>query len=498
LIGKAVAEGLSMVTKPVASRSLASVLASTLFVLGINSAKAAPPIRTSDQNHVPACVTPERLMAFLAERNPSIDPRFREIAHWYKYYGEGWHVRWDYAFFQMALETNYLSYRRGDGRRGDVWETQNNFAGIGATGGGVRGERFPDIKTGVHAQIQHLVAYSGEHLAAPIAKRTSENQDDIIARSNRLGRLVTFGDLARRWATDRAYGKSIDIVANLFQARYCDQPAQAAESDATPPAPLQIRREWRYPFRPPSGLGGPKPMDLAGPVSDDSAKGAEVLPWLAKPKTSAPAAAHDHPIAVAPKKHSLKTPKQASKPSKAPKTAQKSKKPRPASTAARVAPPAWSATTAPEQDAQETPVAPIVTSTLPPATADEAPGTTESTSYLPWLPTFRITPEVPQPSRLGGPLPADLGAAAKAAEAAPAPACKVLTASYGGSKTLLIRSRSGQEMQYTVLTIVDGFERSMFEAYARTEAIGAEIVGEYPSAEAALVDAKFNCPDENR
>ena len=104
-------------------------------------------------------------MAFLAERNAHLDPRFRNIAYWYKHFGEAWRVRWDYAFFQMAIETNFLSYRRGDGRRGDVGETQNNFAGIGATGGGVRGERFADVPTGVHAQIQHLVAYSGERLA---------------------------------------------------------------------------------------------------------------------------------------------------------------------------------------------------------------------------------------------------------------------------------------------------------------------------------------------
>ena len=118
---------------------------------------------------------------------------------------------------------------RGDGRRGDVWETQNNFAGIGATGHGARGEHFPDVKTGVHAQIQHLVAYSGERLAVPIAKRTRENQDDIVAQSNRLGRPVTFGDLARRWATDRAYGKSIDFIAGLYNAHYCDAPARSAE-----------------------------------------------------------------------------------------------------------------------------------------------------------------------------------------------------------------------------------------------------------------------------
>ncbi len=482
-------------TKATASRTLTSAVASSLFALNIGSAKAAPQIRINERNQVPACVTPERLMAFLRDRNPDVDPRFREIARWYKYYGEGWRVRWDYAFFQMVLETNYLSYRQGNGRRGDVWETQNNFAGIGATGGGVRGERFSDVKTGVHAQIQHLVAYSGEHLAAPISKRTRENQDDIIAQSSRLGRPMTFGDLARRWATDRAYGKSIDIVANLFLSRYCDQPTTSTVSDARPPAPLQIRREWRYPFRPPSGLGGPKPMDLAGPVPDepaapDQSSGGEVLPWLAKPKTPTSPANRDHPVAVTPKKPSLKTLKQTSKPSKGRKAAQKTKKPSITGAAAPVASTSWSTVTAQEQEA---PVAPIVTTT-PLAASDQADTTT---SYLPWLPTFRITPETPAPSRLGGPLPADLGDAAKAAEAAPAPSCKVLTASYGGNKTLLIRSRAGEEVQYTALTIVDGFERSMFDAYARTEAQGAEIVGEYPSREAALADAKFNCPDDN-
>lgn len=475
-------------TKPLASRTLSAALASTLTLLSVGSAKAAPPIRTSERNQVPACVTPERLMAFLADRNPKVDPRFREIARWYKYYGEGWRVRWDYAFFQMALETNFLSYRRGDGRRGDVWETQNNFAGIGATGGGVRGERFPDVKTGVHAQIQHLVAYSGEHLVAPVAKRTRENQDDIIARSQRLGREVTFGDLARRWATDRAYAKSIDFVANIFRTRYCDEPARSAEGDAAPPAPLQIRREWRYPFRPPSGLGGPMPDD-APPAHDEN------LPRLAKPKKPSAPAHKDHPIAVEPKKPSLKTPKkQVSKTSKNLKSAQKPKKP---SATAKASDASWAAATQVEHgDNRTAGDDPSTAQAAQPAS--QIAEQTQSSSYLPWLPTFHITPTAPEPSRLGGPLPAELGAAAKAAAEAPALAspCRVLTASYGGTRTLLIRAKAGDEMQYTALTVIDGFEKSMFDAYARTEAVGAEIVGEYPTAEAALSDAKANCPDK--
>jgi hypothetical protein len=141
---------------------LTAILITAMAAVMLPSAvEAAPPIRTSPANQVPACVTPQRLMAFLTERNPKLDPRYRNIANLYKHYGDGWHVRWDYAFYQMAIETNFLKYRRGDGRRGDVSPAQNNFAGIGATGNGVPGERFPDISTGVHAQIQHLVAYSG-------------------------------------------------------------------------------------------------------------------------------------------------------------------------------------------------------------------------------------------------------------------------------------------------------------------------------------------------
>jgi hypothetical protein len=471
-------------------------MASALFVFVANSAKAAPPIRTSDNNSVPACVTPERLMAFLAERNPHVDPRYREIARWYKYYGEGWRVRWDYAFFQMAIETNFLTYRRGDGRRGDVWETQNNFAGIGATGHGAQGERFPDVKTGVHAQIQHLVAYSGEHLAAPIAKRTRDNQDDIIAKSNRLGRPVTFGDLARRWATDRAYAKSIDFVAGLYSAHYCDPPARSAE-ELPPPAPLPMRREWRYPFRPPSGLGGPKPMDLAGPEPDANPSGGEVLPWLAK--KPAPSDKAGQPAAAVRKKSSLKSARHASKPPPARKSASKARKPSHDVTRATGSAASWTAATAVQQQAAATnPAADARTDGTQTAQAGNgaAAPSNGTDSFLPWLPTFHIAPAETEPSRLGGPLPAELGAAAQAAEAAPSAPCKVLSASYGGTKTLLIRSASGGETQYTALTIVDGFEKSMFDAYARTEAVGAEIVGEYPTREAALADAKFNCPDK--
>lgn len=198
-----------------------------------------PEIRLSGTARVPDCVTPARLMRHLLERTGDLDPRFRTIADYYKTHGEALRVRWDYAFFQMLLETNYLTFRRGDGRRGDVNPRQNNFAGIGATGGGAPGDSFPDVSTGVLAQMQHLVAYSGERVSRPVAVRTREKQDDIITQSMTLRRPVRFSDLTRRWAADRNYAASIEAVAERYRQAYCrDEPAVSAVSEPPRPPPI--------------------------------------------------------------------------------------------------------------------------------------------------------------------------------------------------------------------------------------------------------------------
>jgi len=197
-----------------------------------------PEIRTHAANRVPACVTPDRLDAFLEARNPRLDKRFKGIAAYYKRHGETYDVRWDFAFFQMLLETNYLSYMRSPGRLGDVRPRQNNFAGIGATGGGVPGESYPDVTTGVLVQIQHLVVYSGDRIDNAASPRTRENQDDIIRKSKRLGRAVTFRDLVNRWAMDRSYARSIESVSESFRNQYCNgTEAPVIEAAARPRAP---------------------------------------------------------------------------------------------------------------------------------------------------------------------------------------------------------------------------------------------------------------------
>ncbi len=122
-------------------RSVALLVAP--FVLAATAAQAStpPPIRTGAANEVPACATPGRIGAYLKSRNDALDPRFEGIATAYMRLGEELGVRWDYAFFQMLLETGNLTYKR------DVKSTQNNFAGLGATGRGEPGESFRDVQT---------------------------------------------------------------------------------------------------------------------------------------------------------------------------------------------------------------------------------------------------------------------------------------------------------------------------------------------------------------
>ena len=65
-----------------------------------------------------------------------------------------------HAFFQMLYETGNLGFG------GDVRPAQNNFAGLGATGRGERGESFPTISAGVKAHLQHLLMYAGDVIEA--------------------------------------------------------------------------------------------------------------------------------------------------------------------------------------------------------------------------------------------------------------------------------------------------------------------------------------------
>ncbi|MEL6287606.1 MAG: glucosaminidase domain-containing protein [Pseudomonadota bacterium] len=188
----------------------------------LSTAAVTPAIQLSGKNTVPACVTPARLMAFLKRRNKRLPKRFQSVGAEYKRHGIDLGIRWDYAFFQMIVETNYLKYKRANGSWGDVRPNQNNFAGIGATGGGVRGEFFRSVSDGVRAHIQHIKMYSGVRIDRPVAKRTRKVQDWMLPWARGFNRPVTFTDLTKKWSpSDRGYSNDIEQVAVRFRKIYC-------------------------------------------------------------------------------------------------------------------------------------------------------------------------------------------------------------------------------------------------------------------------------------
>lgn len=106
-----------------------------------------------------AQATASQMAAFCLSKNAS--PQLpsctvEELARMFIEEGETEGVRGDVAFAQSLHETGYFKYG------GIVTPEMNNFAGIGALNGNATGQAasFPDPRTGVRAQIQHLKAYA--------------------------------------------------------------------------------------------------------------------------------------------------------------------------------------------------------------------------------------------------------------------------------------------------------------------------------------------------
>ena len=63
-------------------------------------------------------------------------------------------IKPEIVFGQAMNETGYLQFG------GDVKIEQFNFAGLGASGGGIAGESFKSVAEGIRAQVQHLKGYA--------------------------------------------------------------------------------------------------------------------------------------------------------------------------------------------------------------------------------------------------------------------------------------------------------------------------------------------------
>lgn len=100
-------------------------------------------------------------------------------------------------FAQICHETGYLSFG------GQVKAEQCNFGGLGALDGGENGATFPDVRTGIRCQVQHLKAYASvDSLRQPCV----DPRFGYVVR----GQAEYVQQLGRgNWATDASYAEKL-------------------------------------------------------------------------------------------------------------------------------------------------------------------------------------------------------------------------------------------------------------------------------------------------
>ena len=432
---------------PLATALSAACLSSTAF------AAELPQIKITDGNKVPECATPGRLSAFLEVRNKTLNQRFQTIAAEYMRVGEELGIRWDVAYFQMLLETGNLTFT------GDVSEEQNNFAGLGATGKKESGESFPDVATGVKAHLQHLLMYAGETVENPVAERTRKVQEWGVLTSwlKTIDGPMTYTQLAKKWAPgSRSYSRDIANVSEAFYDGLCKSPDPKPEMMALARPIAETK-------------------SAAAPAHSKSAEATETGgEELATPKVSGAELAR-RAVAEARASGSFV---------------------RSSLGAGSIAKAAETAATASPETSETPPAQPAVT--IINAPKPDADAEAEAAPAIPEKPPAKAQTAALGSGTLGSGTKGAITppAASKSKETAtPSSKCRVWTASYGGSRAIIIKAAGDQTTNYTVLDVNEGTEKREADAYIDAYAKGGQSVGEFANQTQALDKAFELCPE---
>lgn len=115
-------------------------------------------------------------------------------------------VKAEVLFAQAMLETGNLKFG------GLVQPSQCNFGGIGATGTGVHGATFYDVRQGLRAQVQHLKAYAS---TTALKNACVDPRFNLVSR----GSATTVEQLSGKWATGSDYGAKILTIINNIKKK---------------------------------------------------------------------------------------------------------------------------------------------------------------------------------------------------------------------------------------------------------------------------------------
>lgn len=178
--------------------------------------------------------TVAQMRAYLKKANPKAP----DYSQFYFQEGAAEGIRGDIAFAQSCVETGYWKFG------GDVKPAQNNFCGLGATGGGVAGASFDTPLLGIRAQIQHLKAYAS---AEPLAGACVDPRFCYISRAcapyvEWLG--IPDNPQGKGWAAGNGYGKGILKVLHDIINTAEEEMVSKAEYDALKVRYEEIRKRY--------------------------------------------------------------------------------------------------------------------------------------------------------------------------------------------------------------------------------------------------------------
>ncbi|MGI9521037.1 MAG: glucosaminidase domain-containing protein [Hyphomicrobiaceae bacterium] len=463
------------------------------------AASRIPQVLLTQYNQPEACLTPGRLMAFVRSRNPNLRERFSDIAVHYARHGQELNIRWDFAFFQMLLETASLRFG------GDVKWHQNNFAGLGATGGGVRGENFRTVSDGVRAHLEHLLIYAGVRVESPVAERTRKVQAwNILTKWRRSIRgPVTYGHIGSKWApSDRDYARDILSVANAFHTRQCNSP------DPQPELLAQLQGRIEDNERP---NARPSPIQTAN--GSDVSSQTQTAPLKSRISSRVSLGASTvyrrgergarQEMADTKQDTVLQADVRRELPSDlkilngAPRNGETQDQSSPTARALTPPPTSKKSQLAAQKRSLEQLARGVEQNDQ--VTKDQrvkeqsvasAAGSLASKFATPWL-----NPATQQQNSGGASTKADSGPAQSHQKQPDPTKCRVWTASYGGQKAIIIKSADQSHVNYTVLDVNSGREKQEADAYISAYAKGGKKIAEFKSQTLALDRAFKLCPD---
>lgn len=164
-----------------------------------------------------------QMVNFIKKRNPEpkINCTVEELVKYYYEEAEFEGIRPDIAICQAIKETGTWHYG------GDVTPDQNNFCGLGTTGGGVKGAYFDTPRLGARAHIQHLLSYT---TTRPPKLAVIDPRYELIQkfRPQIFGKIHNWVGLNGVWAVPgKHYGQ--DILNLWKQAQLPDASDAALE-----------------------------------------------------------------------------------------------------------------------------------------------------------------------------------------------------------------------------------------------------------------------------